>query len=229
MPGRERRFYRRWVVANGWAEGTGLGTTFVIGLAAAPTLERMTGTGAVLAGALLAVLLGIVLEGVVVGIAQERVLRRRLAAIRRWTWTTATAIGAGLAWALGMVPSTIAALAADAGPAPAAEPPAVLRYLLALALGSVTGPVLGVAQWTVLRRVAPRAGRWLWGNALAWAGGMVLIFAGMDLVPWNAHPVTVAAVIYVVCMVAGLVVGAIHGRVLVSLLAQPSRAVAGSA
>jgi hypothetical protein len=225
----DRGLYRRWIVANGWAEGAGLGTTFVIGMAAAPAFERMSGTAAVLGAAMLAVLLGTLLEGAVVGIAQERVLRDPLAGFPRWTWTVATSVGAGLAWCLGMVPSTIAALGAGASAAPAAEPPALLRYGLAIVLGLVAGPMLGVAQWTVLRRVAPCAGRWLWANALAWAVGMVVIFAGMDLVPWTAHPVAVAGVIYVVCAAAGVAVGAIHGRVLVSLLAQPSRALAGSA
>lgn len=220
----ESVFYRRWIVANGWAEAAGLGTTFVLGRLAAPLLDRTTGVLVALVGAMAAVLLGTLLEGVLVGVAQERVLRQRLVELRRRAWVIATAAGAGLAWLLGMVPSTIMALnpPAAAGSAPA-EPSAVVQYALASALGLLVGPVLGVAQWTVLRRLVGRAGRWLWANAVAWGVGMPLIFAGMDLVPWSGHPAAIGVAVYVVCGATGLVVGAIHGRVLIGLLRAPER------
>lgn len=211
-------FYRRWILANGWAEAAGLGTTFVIGQQLAPLLERMSGTHAVLGTAALAVVFGMVLEGVLVGAAQEGVLRRRVTGLPRWSWTAATAAGAALAWLVGMVPSTVMALMdATSSTPPPSEPPALVRYALALGLGAIAGPILGLAQWIVLRRVVARAGRWLWANAVAWA-------AGMDAVPWTAHPAIVAVAIYAVCAVAGMAVGGIHGRVLLSLLPpRPSR------
>src|SRR3990172_3865550 len=55
-------FYRRWILANGWAEAAGLGTTFVLGREAAPWLERATGAATVILGALAAVFLGLILE-----------------------------------------------------------------------------------------------------------------------------------------------------------------------
>ena len=138
---------------------------------------------------MLAVILGTFLEGVVVGTAQEHVLRRRVASLPRWSWTRATAAGAALAWVLGMVPSTIMALGtAQPAPSTATEPTALVQYGLAMAMGLVAGPILGAAQWSVLRRVVAHAGWWLWANAAAWAVGMPLIFAGMDLVPWTTTP-----------------------------------------
>lgn len=211
--------YRRWVLANTWAEGVGLGTTLLLGRAAAPLLDRSGGPAPVLLGAVAAVVLGVVLEGTVVGAAQELVLRRALPELRPRTWTFATMLGAGLAWVLGMVPSTIATLSSTPGvPSAPSEPPAVLRYGLAVLLGLITGPILGGAQWLVLRRYSRQARRWLWANAAAWAVGMPLIFAGMELVPWERGGVRVAAAIYAVCAVAGTGVGAIHGRVLLRLL-----------
>jgi len=217
-------FYRQWVIANGWAECAGLGTTFAVGSVAAPFLQDATGVAIILGGALAAVVLGVLLEGVLVGFAQERVLRQRVIGLRPRTWVIATAIGAGLAWLVGMVPSTTIALTsgASSGPEPT-EPSAVVQYGLGLALGLVTGPILGVIQWTVLRGLVDHPGRWLWANALAWAVGMPIIFAGMDRVPWTAHPAVVILAIYAVCGVTGLVVGAIHGRVLVQLLRPPAR------
>ena len=44
-------------------------------------------------------------------------------------------------------------------------------------------------------------------------------FRGHGRGAWTAHPALVALAIYVVCAAAGLVVGAIHGRVLMRLLA----------
>lgn len=220
----ERAFYRSWIVANGLAEAGGLGTTFVLGQAVAPIMEQMRGVTAILGGALAAVALGTLLEGVLVGMAQERVLTTRVG-LRPKVWTIATAIGAGAAWALGMVPSTAMSLTATAAPGGVvSEPGALVQYSLAVGMGLVTGPVLGIAQWAVLRGAVRNAANWLWANAVAWGVGMPLIFLGMDRVPWTGHPAARMAAIYAVCAVTGLAVGAVHGRFLVRLLrrAEPS-------
>lgn len=219
----EAALYRRWILANGWAEAAGLGTTFAVGHAVAPHLGAVTGVAAVLGGALLAVLSGVVLEGLVVGWAQARVLTRATSAVDRRGWIVATAAGAGLAWTLGMIPSTAMALrevgaAAPGETAPMQEPGALVQLALAVALGAVTGPILGLAQWVVLRRAVARAGSWLTANAMAWAVGMPVIFAGMDRVPWDGPRWAIVVALYAVTAVAGLVVGAIHGRVLLALL-----------
>lgn len=212
-------FYPEWIVANGWAEAAGLGTTLLLGRAAGPALEQGAGPGAIMLGALAAVVLGVLLEGVLVGSAQARVLRSSLRTLSTADWIKGTMLGAGAAWLLGMVPSTVVSLL-EIAPATGAgsEPSAAARYGLALALGAVTGPVLGLGQWLVLRRHVSRAGRWIVANAVAWAVGMVVIFLGMDLVPWTGGGAAVVLGVYLVCGTAGLVVGAIHGRVLSNLL-----------
>lgn len=129
------RFYGRWVAANGAAEAVGLGTTLALGGLAARALERHPGPGAVLLGALAAVVCGVMLEGVLVGLAQVRVLKRHVA----------------------------------------------------------------------------HPYRWLWANALAWALGMLLIFAGMDRVPWSQGLPAIITAVVLVCALAGLAVGAVNG------------------
>lgn len=213
-----RTFYRTWIVANGWSEALGLGTTFFIGGAVAPWLASRSSVETLL-GAVAAVGLGTLLEGTVVGIAQGRVLEHALPGFRLRAWVYATMLGAGIAWLLGMVPSTAMALSASEHAAAApAEPPALLRYGFAVLLSLVAGPVLGSAQWLVLRRHRRRAGLWLWANAAAWAVGMPLIFLGMELVPWERSGTGTAVAVYAVCGIAGLVVGAVHGRTLVRLV-----------
>jgi hypothetical protein len=212
-------FYGRWIIANGWAEAAGLGTMFVLGRALAPWFEHATGTVVVLFGASAAVLLGTLLEGVLVGVAQEAVLRERLASLRKRTWVIATAAGAALAWTLGMIPSTVMALRPEAvAQSPATESSALVQCALAVALGAVAGPVLGFAQWTVLRRHVARAARWLIANAIAWAIGMPLIFLGMQYVPWDGPSAAALLATYGACGAVGLVVGAIHGRFLIDLI-----------
>lgn len=204
-------FYRRWLVANGIAEAVGLGTTFTIGNLLAPSLAQASDVSTVLLGAVAAVVLGMVLEGVVVGLAQESVLRRELRELRPGSWIVATSLGAGLAWLIGMVPSTVLALVPPDSGTAAEEPGAALQYALASAMGLVVGPILGSAQWIVLRRHVPRAFRWLGANALAWSAGMPLIFLGMDFVPWTGPEIGIVLSIYIVCGLAGVVVGAVHG------------------
>lgn len=219
----DRRFYLRWIAANAIAEGIGLGATFLIGLRIAQHWQGTEPSAAmIVAGALSAVALGALLEGALIGVAQGRVLREGVAAFPVGRWMRATAIGATLAWTLGMLPSTVIALLqtplADAPASPPVEPPAWLQYSLAAVMGFVLGPILAFAQWRVLRVYAPRAGRWLLANALAWVAGMPLVFLGMDAVPWSGGAFAIASAVLAVCAFAGAVVGAIHGLWLLRLL-----------
>jgi hypothetical protein len=220
----DRRFYRAWIFANAWTEALGLGATLAIGVLLAPQFDS-GGTMAIVLGASLAIASGTLLEGVLVGVAQASVLTRRLATPVARRWVIATALGAALAWVLGMTPSTVMALldAGSTGAAPV-EPPPLVQYALGAVLGAITGPILGFAQWRVLRGVTPRAARWIIANSLAWAAGMTLIFIGMDHVPWHAGTVALVASVIGVCAIAGAVVGAIHGRWLLLLLPHAGRA-----
>ncbi|MDH3457020.1 MAG: hypothetical protein OER90_09275 [Gemmatimonadota bacterium] len=219
----DRTFYASWILANGWAEAVGLGTTLVLGWLIGPKIDQATGPVVIVLGAVTAVVLGTLLEGVVVGFAQVGVLRRRLPSIAREAWIVATAIGAGVAWVLGMIPSTLMALTVPAAPAAQpAEPSVLLQYGLALMLGSALGVILGGAQWFVLRRHVARASRWIAANAVAWAVGMTLIFVGMDRVPWDGGAASIVVGIFLVTLLVGAVVGAIHGRVLMHLIGQAS-------
>ena len=123
-------FYRAWIGANAFAEAVGLGTTIILGWRVGSELDRLSGFTSALAAALLAIVLGTVLEGVVVGAAQELVLRRRLTQLRQGSWTVATAIGAALAWVLGMVPSTVIALTSSESTSQSSSEPTVLVTIL---------------------------------------------------------------------------------------------------
>jgi hypothetical protein len=215
-----RRLWGRWVGANAWAEVVGLG---ISGAAAVLVLPRADGTALrAVGGAALVVLVAGVAEGGSVGWAQHRVLRRPRPGLELRRWVGATVIGALLAWALGMVPSTLVATA-DAGGTEMEEldPPLLLQLGFAVVLGLVAGPILGGAQALVLRDHAPRAWRWLPANAAAWAVGMPLVFLVAGGVPPSWSPVAIVAVAALTLAIVGGLVGAIHGAMLVRMLAEP--------
>ena len=212
-----RGFWLRWVGANALAEMIGLGVAGIVG-AKVFAAEPAT-LGQALASVVPAILTGI-LEGLVVGWAQWSVLRRRLPDLRARSWISATALGAFVAWCLGMLPSTIMSLtpqpaAAQAGPSPFDGP---LVYPLAMAMGAVLGVVLGVPQWAVLRRWAPRGWRWIAANSAAWALGMPIIFMVAGGVPPSLPVAAIAVIVLATLALAGAVVGAVHGAVLVRML-----------
>jgi flavodoxin len=224
-PGRttfDRWLYLRWVWANGWSELVGLGATVLLGWWIIHSMGAPSSALAVVATGFGAIGAGTALEGVLVGYAQARALRPSLRAVSSGGWIVATALGAGAAWTLGMLPSTAMALVRV--PAEAVEsPPAWLegpgQYLLAAGMGMVLGPVLAFPQALVLRRHTRRWAAWIPANALAWALGMPVVFAGVGLVPPGAGAVPVIVTVAATCLVAGLVVGVAHGLVLVRLVA----------
>jgi hypothetical protein len=216
-------FYRRWIWANAWSELLGLGSTFALGLLLFPQLESAS-IAVTLAGALFAVVGGAMLEGGVVGWAQARVLREECQDLppRRWVW--ATVLGAGLAWFLGMIPSTVMTVANTmTSSAEVSQPGTGTMLLLAAGMGSVLGPVLSLPQYFVLKAVVNRANRWIVANAVAWAVGMAVIFSGISSVPNDASALRVGLTILPSFLAAGALVGAVHGPTLLRLLESQRR------
>ena len=205
----------QWIFANAIGETVGLGGTLVIsGL----LLVNAQNTMGVVPAAALAVLAGTLIEGITVGTAQWLVLRRPMKSIRWRVWVLATAIGAFVAWTLGMIPSTFMFAGADSGGAAPAQISDLVIYALAAVMGFVLGLILGVPQWLVLRHHLPRSGWWVLANALAWMVGMVIVFVGTNFIPPEGISLNVALVLLFFLFVAGAAVGAIHGLVLVWLL-----------
>jgi len=211
------RIWYQWILANAASETVGLGGTLLIG---AFLLFRAKQTIGAVPAAALGVLAGTLIEGSVVGTAQWLVLRRPLKSMRWRAWALATALGACVAWTLGVIPSILLSTAPDTGGAAPGEMSDLVVYALAAGMGLVLGPVLGVPQWLVLRRHLPKAGWWVLANALAWMVGMVVIFIGTSFIPAEGITLPVALLLLLFVVAAGALVGAVHGLVLIWLLHQ---------
>ncbi len=114
------------------------------------------------------------LQGLVLGVAQALSLHRTVIAVPRAGWALITMAGALVAWALGMLPATFAALDE---PLDLTERP--------LLWGAVAGAVLLVlivplAQWLLLRRVLPGAWMWVVVEAVAIVVALATVW-GMSL------------------------------------------------
>ncbi len=112
-------------------------------------------------------------EGAVLGFGQHLALQRLVPGIGRRDWVGATAAGAGVAWTLGMVPSTLYDLGL----------PTIAIIAVAVPGAIVLLNSIGISQWLVLRRHLPRAWRWVPANAAAWLAGLPVTFVAPALVP----------------------------------------------
>jgi hypothetical protein len=219
----------QWTLANAIGEALGLGATLLIGILLFARLEPALGPLGPVASLVLGVIAGAGIEGSVVGTLQWLVLRRTLAGLRWLSWAAATAIGAGIAWALGFLPSTAVSLlttteSTQAGGGMALQDISGLAsYGLAAGLGFVAGSILAVAQWWLLRRFVPRASWWIVANGAAWALGMVLVVLGMSVISTDAVTIGTAALLVTFVLVAGGVVGATQGLTLIWLLRERDR------
>src|SRR5437763_13953993 len=90
----------QWILANAVGETVGLGGTLVIGGLLLLNAQKTMG---VVPAAALAVLAGTFIEGLVVGTAQWLVLRPPINSIRWQVWVLAIAIGACIAWTMGVI------------------------------------------------------------------------------------------------------------------------------
>ena len=215
----DRTFWLHWIAANAVGEALGLGAVFAVGRIFFSQMGEPEGLPGRIGVAALAVVLG-AFEGAVVGFAQGTVLERRLPGLSRQSWTWATTLGAMLAWALGMLPSTLFAGGADTG-GEAAGPQIsqALTYLLAALLGAVAGPLLAWTQVLVLRRHSPHSWIWIPANSLAWALGMPVIFLGADFAAKGGAVLIVGGMFLACLLVTGGIVGAVHGAWMIRITA----------
>jgi hypothetical protein len=116
-------------------------------------------------------------EGTVLGWSQTRVLRPLLPGLSSTAWTARTAAAAALAWLLGMAPSTFGAVLDDWSPG--------VRVAVGVPAAALVLLSIGVAQWTVLRRVLPGSARWIGWTAVGWLGGLA-VFLGVAPPLWHS-------------------------------------------
>ncbi|GAA2845062.1 outer membrane lipoprotein SlyB [Paenarthrobacter ilicis] len=151
-------FIRRWMLAVTACEAVGFMIPAAVGGFLA--LAAVQGWGVypvmVVAGAC---------EGALLGLGQS--IGFGPLVVPRPVWVAATAVGAAVAWAIGMLPSTIAGF--DLGNL-WITPEVVVGAVLLL----VSIPTL---QWLVLRRVVRKSLQWIPINAGAWAIGILWTLA----------------------------------------------------
>jgi magnesium-transporting ATPase (P-type) len=213
----QNKLFQRWTLANALAELLGLGLTFVItGL----VFSRLDDQGTILSILLsffFAVLSGAV-EASFVGLAQWWAMNPWFPMVSRTSWWRGTLIGAMIAYVLGYLPSTLMSMGeATGGPATVEEPAQWVVLLLAAGMGAVGGAVLSFAQWLELRGKVEKAGVWIPANMLAWAFGMPVIFWGVDMAFKMAGIWGSVSVMAGSRLVAGGIVGAVHGAFLVKM------------
>ncbi len=216
----KRTLWLRWLGANALGELAGLGLTLAVIAWVFSVTDDQVGTVAVLASFLVAVASGAI-EATSVGLAQWWAMHPWLPSITRRTWWMATLIGALVAYVLGYLPATLMSLSQRTSQSQVAEPAQGIVLLLACGLGAVAGAVLSFAQWMALRKKVPRAGWWIPANMLAWLVGMPIIFWGIDVAQRVQSAGQTVLLLAVSLLLAGAVVGSIHGLVLIRLI-EPS-------
>jgi hypothetical protein len=173
----------------------------------------------VIASFLVAVVSGAI-EATLVGLAQWWAMHPWFPDISRRSWWLATLVGALLAYVMGYMPSTLMSLGEQTSQAqvPAAEPAQWIILLLAAGLGVAGGAVLSFAQSLTMRKKIARASLWIPANMLAWLVGMPMIFWGIDIAQKLGGLLWVVLFMAGVLLLAGAVVGAIHGAFLVRMV-----------
>jgi hypothetical protein len=186
-------FWGLWVLANivGWAVGGAV--SLAVGGAGAEGLTEAEDVA-------------VSVVGLLAGIAQWLVLRKRVE--RSGWWVLASALG----WAAGRT---------------------VAGALIWVEARAGVGLVVGIAQWLLLRKQVERSGWWVLASALGWAIGWTVAGAVSGAVAraWVRAVVRAGAVVGVLGLaralvvlswgVSGLVHGTLTGPALVLLLRHP--------
>lgn len=195
----------RWITVTVLGEAIGFGGAMAVGRGVFNLVgEPGSGPLAELFILGLSATVGLV-EGACLGLAQWLVLRRVFPRLPLRHWVLFTAVGAALAWVIGM----------GAGShAPAMVPPPMVLVAIIMAAGLVLGALLGAAQALALRRHVAGVGPWIFASALGWMVGLLFAFVGVALTPEPGASIYNVAVM-VVCGAAMAIAPALAtGRVL---------------
>lgn len=156
--GWDARLYWLWIGYNTIAFITVLTVGFVLSLLGSDVLHLRLASHHVLVALLIATL-GAMLFGGVLGALQWLVVRERVPVSRR-AWITANVGPALLAWLLVIMPAVIDAETSHGEVSTA--------YLLAASQSLALGPLLGLSQSLVLRKVTRRWAWWIGANLASW-------------------------------------------------------------
>ena len=152
------RLYWLWIWYNAIAFVTVLSVGFLLALLGSNVLHLSLASGHVVVALLIATV-GAVLFGGVLGALQWLVVRERVPIPRR-VWITANIGPALLAWLLVIMPAVIEAQNSHKD--------ASTAYLLAASQALALGPLLGLSQSLVLRKVTSRWAWWIGANLASW-------------------------------------------------------------
>ena len=162
------RLWRSWVVTVTGAEVAGFVVPAAVGALTAQAVWTVALPALLAAGAV---------EGALLGWGQASVLGRELPGFPRRRWVTRTSAGAVVAYAVGLLPSSLAGIWQSW--------PVTVQAAIGGLLALVLLNTIGVAQWTVLRHLFPHAGEWVWWSAIGWLAGLG-VFLAFTMPLW--HP-----------------------------------------
>lgn len=207
------RLWWDWVLANALGVPIGLGVGSFAGWLTLDQLDERLGLGA---GVVLSTFAFGIIAGSILGFFQHRVLRWPLPYLTEANWILVTIAGAAVAWLATSTAVTLTGVDA----ASSTEPISGTYLLVAAGFGLAVGAVVGLPQAMALSRWSTLAWNWLWAHSLAWVVGALLVYVALAMAP--EQPALLDVVPYALggLLVAGVVVGAIHGVVLVWLVGE---------
>ena len=215
MIGTNTRYWLKWTIACGAGEFLGIGVAAAIATLHFRFLGEPHTAGQQSLFTLVMVSAGVI-EGAVTGSFQWFVLKNRFVAVRARNWLGVTALGAVIAWLLGVLPSMLFAGQTSATPSTTADLSMWQMALFGALSGVVLGAVFGGFQWLEFRRHAAKAWRWILANSVAWIPGLGIIFVGASVPQAGTSLFIVITIATLSGLLGGLSVGAITGLFLIT-------------
>lgn len=208
----------RWVIVNAIATAMGLGGAAIVVTGVARNMAVEPGTIGIILMAIGLIAFGTI-EGIIGGIMQWLVLRRAIPELSRGAWMLANALGALIAWTLGIL--WLGTIGVQSSPSAGSGIEAIVPYLLASSLGIILGATIGIQQRRVLRNCIPKAGLWITSNAIAWGAAIPLMMWIATRLSDSIMPSALA--ILALTGTTGAVMGAISGVCLLRMLVMHHR------
>ena len=137
-------------------------------------------------------------EGYILGIIQAIPMHHSFPQISGKSWALRTAAGGAIAWGAGM---TIGPFLSERY----FNHFGVLSVIAGLLFLVLLAGILGVAQWTLLRKYFNDAWMWIGFTILGWGIGLVFSFSGTGMIEEN----TPIALTITISLLSGLLMGAV--------------------
>jgi len=199
---REEKFWYQWIAFYSIGEMLGIGTAAMVARFLLIEYSQSTYTSSTVLTALVLILAGTI-EGLIIGYVQWKSLSKLVTDFTPTRWITITTLASISGW-LFILPPAVIVIFFFSQHFWLGNPHSILFTIIT---GLAFGGLIGMAQYSIIKKFFNRALTWVLATAIGWSLSFVFVYTALSLF---SSPLYNIMLIAVACILSGLTQGLVN-------------------